>query len=288
MLAGPSDIPIPLTAPHAVVSRWLDDPPGRQGNGPDADRARRSGHGDQARKWAAGPLRIDAEPGGAGPAIGLQIRLFDDVLAGRLLAATPAGTRVRLGTGWFEVAGAPRLIEQSTWQALRQWPGTRAWQIRFLTPACFRRGNRTSPWPAPETIARGLADRWRLLHGATVPAVPAPGSVWVSDIDGRSQVQTLTRTVRRSGGWRSEDEVVSGFLGRIRYACDQRGDEDAVAFHALLAFAVYAGLGSHTTYGFGVIESEPTWQPPSPPADPGPARSRSAEPARPARSSESP
>ncbi|HET9894386.1 MAG TPA: CRISPR system precrRNA processing endoribonuclease RAMP protein Cas6 [Streptosporangiaceae bacterium] len=253
-LAGPSDAPVPLAAPHAVVSRWLDDPPGGQGDG--AAASRRSGHGDQARKWAAGPM--------CAPVFGLEVRLLDDALASRLRSATRAGTPVRLGTAWFEVAEPPRLLAQSSWQELRQWPGTRAWQLRCLTPACFRRGNRTSPWPAPESVARGLADRWRLLHPGTAPAVPAAGSVWVSDLDGRSQVQTLTRNNRRPGGGRpSGEEVISGFTGRIRYACDQGTDEHAAAFNALLAFAAYAGVGSHTTYGFGIIQPEPTWQPPT-------------------------
>ncbi len=48
-LAGPAAAPIPLAAPHAVLSRWLDDPPGRRT--PDA--AGLSGHADQVRKWAA-------------------------------------------------------------------------------------------------------------------------------------------------------------------------------------------------------------------------------------------
>jgi len=87
--------------------------------------------------------------------------------------------------------------------------------------------------------------------------------VWVSDIDGRSEVQTLTRNVRRTDGWRLEDEVISGFTGRIRYVCDQGTGDEAAAFDALMAFAAYAGVGSHTTYGFGVIRPEPTWQPPT-------------------------
>ena len=31
MLAGPADTAIPLTAPHAVISGWLDDPASRPG-----------------------------------------------------------------------------------------------------------------------------------------------------------------------------------------------------------------------------------------------------------------
>jgi CRISPR-associated endoribonuclease Cas6 len=137
--------------------------------------------------------------------------------------------------------------------------------VRFVTPACLRKQNRTSPWPAPESVARGLAERWHRLDPATSPPLPGHGTgpVWVSDIDGHNEVQLLTRRVRRDSRWQLEEEVVSGFVGRIRYVCHQGTDAEAADFDALMAFAAFAGAGSHTTYGFGVVVPEPTWQPPT-------------------------
>jgi CRISPR-associated endoribonuclease Cas6 len=251
LLTGPVDAAIPLTAPLAVVSTWLDDPSGLG--------QRRSGHNDQARKWAFGPLRV-AQP----TAVALQVRLLDDNLASRLRAATGASQSIRLGTHHFQITQPAELVEQVSWQQLRRWSGARAWQLKFLTPACFRRGNRTSPWPAPESIARGLTDRWQQLHPDTAPPRPQPGSgpVWVSDVDGRSETQNLTRNVHRNG-WHLEDEIISGFTGRIRYVCDHGTNDDAATFDALMSFAAFAGVGSHTTHGFGVVTPEPTWQPPT-------------------------
>jgi CRISPR-associated endoribonuclease Cas6 len=262
-LAGPANTAIPLTAPQAVVSRWLDDPPARRANGT----ARLSGHADQARKWAWGPPRTLAPAGPASTAtrLALQIRIFDERLERRLNQAIQPGTHLRLGTAEFEILSSPELVERASWQSLRHWPGTRAWQIRFLTPTCFRRGNRTSPWPAPETLIRGLTDRWRRLHPQTSPEQPAPGPspIWVSDIDGHSEAHTLTRNIRKQGTWHREDETISGFTGRLRYVCDTGTNDQAATFHALMNFAAYAGVGSHTTYGLGIIEPEPTWQPPT-------------------------
>jgi hypothetical protein len=262
--ASLSGVAIPLAAPQAVVSGWLDDPPPRRAGGRTAA-AGRSGHGDQARKWACGPLRASADsmPGSPGGAVTLGVRLLDDGLAGRLRAATRPGTWVRLGQHQFEVTRTARLVEEASWQELRRWSGARAWRVRFATPACFRRGGRTSPWPAPESLWRGLAERWRLLHPDTAPPPPShrAAPVWVSDIEGRSEVCSLTRNVRRNGSWRLEDELISGFVGRIRYVCDPGADGHASAFGAVLAFASFAGAGSHTTYGFGVVLPEPTWQP---------------------------
>lgn len=262
MLAGPADAAIPLTAPHAVISRWLDDPAPRSGTSPAG--VPQSEHGGRVKKWACGPPR--AIPGdGTGSGIALQVRLLDDTLAARLHDAAAPGSFVRLGTGHYQVRSPARMTAQARWPDLRCWPGTRAWQVRFLTPACARRRNRTSPLLAPDTLARGLADRWQQLDPATAPEPTwrGTGPVWVSDIDGHSEVQVLSRRAHRDGGPPRQEEIISGFTGRIRYVCDDGTDTDAASFSALLAFAAFAGAGSHTAYGFGTVVPEPTWQPPS-------------------------
>jgi hypothetical protein len=259
MLVGPGDAAIPLTAPHAVVSGWLDDPgPSRPGA-----RARQSGHADQAKKWAFGPLRT-ATAHHAG--IVMQIRLLDDTLGERLTAATAPGTPVRLGPWRYHVREPARLIEQVSWPDLRTPTAAGAWQVRFISPACTRRHNRAAPLLNPDALALGLAERWRLLDPLTAPALPwlpGPGPVWVSDLDGHTEVQLLWRRTRRDGEWVRQEEVISGFTGRVRYVCDQGSEAERAAFDALLNFAAFAGAGSHTAYGFGVVVPEPTWQPPT-------------------------
>ncbi len=216
------------------------------------------------KKWACGPFRaVPAGPAGAG--IAVQVRLLDDSLADRLQAATTPGATVRLGACRYRVCAPARMSAQARWQELRRWPGTRAWQVRFVTPACARRRNRTSPLLAPEALARGLAERWQHLDPATAPSLPwrGAGPVWVSDLDGHSEVQILSRRLNRPGQQSREEEIISGFTGRVRYVCDQGSDAEAACFGALLAFAAFAGAGSHTAYGFGVVAPELTWQPPT-------------------------
>jgi hypothetical protein len=256
MLTGSADAAIPLTAPHAVVSGWLDDRgPGRDGP--------RSAHTDQARKWAFGPLRaVNGDLAG----IVLQVRLLDDALGERLMAHAAPGAAVRLGSWHYRVGAPARLVEQASWPDLSRSRGTRAWQVRFASPACARRRNRAAPLLNPDTLALGLAERWRLLDPSTVPALPwlpGPGPVWVSDLDGHTEAQLLSRTARQDGRRVRREEVISGFVGRVRYVCDHGTEDEAAAFGALLAFASFAGAGSHTAYGFGVVIPEPTWQPPT-------------------------
>jgi CRISPR-associated endoribonuclease Cas6 len=265
-LAGSVNAAIPLSAPLAVVSGWLDDPqPGSRGRG--CSDTPRSAHDDKSRKWTCGPLRTLTGPGSgtSGAVTSLQIRLLDDTLSDRLQAVTERGRAVRLGAHEYQIADKPRQVERASWQDLRRWSGARAWQVRFLTPACLRRHNRTSPWLAPESVARSLAERWHRLDPPTAPPLPGHGAgpVWVSDVDGHNEVQILTRRARRGNEFRTEEEVVSGFVGRMRYVCDRGTDAEAADFSALMAFALFAGVGSHTTYGFGVVVPERTWQPPT-------------------------
>jgi hypothetical protein len=271
-LAGPADGAIPLLAPMAVVSGWLDDQAGRlqadlgRGGGRDQRDGPRSGHDDQGRKWACGPLRAGPAAAGTSDAVmTLAVRLFDDGLSGRLEAAAKPGRVVRLGAHHYQVAGSARRTASASWQELRQWSGARSWQMRLVTPACLRRNGRTSPWLAPESVARGLAERWHRLDQATAPPLPGHGAgpVWVSDIDGHSEVQMLTRRAGYGGRSHAAEEVVSGFVGRMRYVCDRGTDAEAADFDALMAFGLFAGVGSHTTCGLGIMVAEPTWQPPS-------------------------
>jgi hypothetical protein len=264
MLDGPEDAAIPLTAPHAVISGWLDDPAcggPEHGPVPVPGPGPRSEHNGPVKRWACGPPRPVT-----GTGLSLQVRLLDDNLAGRLISAATPGAPVRLGSGHYEVHSPARLAAQADWPELRHWPGTRAWQVRFLSPACARRRNRTSPLLAPDTLARGLADRWRALDPVTAPELTwrGTGPVWISDLDGHSQVQTLSRRVSQHGGTQPprREEIISGFTGRVRYVCDGTSTE-AACFAALLAFGRFAGVGSHTSYGFGTIVAEFTWQPPS-------------------------
>jgi CRISPR-associated endoribonuclease Cas6 len=218
---------IPVNAPHAVVSGWLD-----------------GDHKAPVKGYSLTPPRT------TGRRTVLEVRLLDDALTERLESQAEPGRRVRLGHQHFTVAAPPARQAATPWPNLATATTVRAWEVHFLSPATFRRGSRTSPLPAPESILTSLASRWQALHPQTAPFVsPACArTVWVSDIEGRSEALEL------------RDTVVSGFVGRLRYVCDG-SDDDARITDALFRFAAYAGVGSHTAFGLGTVAVNPTWQP---------------------------
>lgn len=246
-LTGAAGAGVPLTAPLAVVSGWLDarsdgsQTGSEPGLTPDAKDAR-SRHDAQARPWSVTPPQAVGRQRTV-----LEVRLLDDGLRDRLARVVVPGARVRLGSQHFTVADTASQVAAVGWEELARWSGERAWQVRFASPTTFRRGNRTSPWPDPVSVIRGLRARWDGLGHGPAPE-PTRGSVWVSDVDGRSDAVAMRGT------------VVTGFIGRLRYVCDGSA-EDAAAFAALMAFGRFAGVGSHTTAGFGCIIPEPTPQP---------------------------
>lgn len=229
-LIGPDDLRVPVEAPHAVVSRWLDDD-----------------HQSPVKGYSVTP---PFNVGGRRSI--LTVRLLDDALAGRLVQHAAVGARIRLGSQHFTVATAPAMRRGTSWEELRSAHVCRAWEVDFRSPATFRRRNRTTPWPAPESLLVSLSARWRTLDPGTAPTLTreAISSVWVSDVEGRSQLLAI------------KGVTVSGFVGRLRYVCDGC-EEDAGAVAALFRFAAFSGVGSHTAFGLGTVSVTDSWQPAS-------------------------
>lgn len=114
-------------------------------------------------------------------------------------------------------------------------------RIAFQTPTTIKNQHRTSPFLEPARIARSTARRWNNI--VDDPALrldenDATG-VWVSDIDGRTEVVQL------------HGNTVSGFVGEMRFAYST--PESATLFSRIWAFAELAGVGAQTATGFGRI-----------------------------------
>jgi CRISPR-associated endoribonuclease Cas6 len=223
---------------HAAVSGWFDDG--------------EAGHRVQVKPYAVSP------PFASDRGAAISIGLIDDALADRLPTRAASGVTVRLGSVATRLNGPPRQVAASTWAQLGEPTSAEAWCLRFVSPTTFRRGNAFAPSPAPAAILGSLRRSWATFGPEPVLLELSPDPVWLTDIDVTSQV------VRVAG------RTVSGFTGRLRFACDA-GPEAARAVNTLVGLAPYAGVGAHTTSGFGVTALESTWQPrtrprPRPPA----------------------
>jgi len=216
---------------HAVVSSWFDDG--------------EAAHGAKLKPYSVSP------PCRADGGVVVEVGLLDDTLVPRLLTRASGGTAVRLGNTTVRLRSAPRQVAAVRWADLAAATSARAWCLRFASPVTFRRGDKFSPWPDPAPVLGGLRARWRAFVPPELPPLSldlSAGPVWVTDVDGSSEV------VRING------RTVSGFVGRLRFECDG-DDPTASAVDSLVRLAPFSGIGAYTTRGFGVTIIEPTWAP---------------------------
>lgn len=228
-LSGPEPRDVNLAHLHAVVSTWLDAT-------------------DEEHSYGVKPYSVSA-PRSEGDLLAVEIGTLTDDAESRLLSQLRPGSGVRFGRHRAVVVAAPEPVSGSPWSHLAALIDARAWVVRFATPTSFRQGRRTSPWPAPPALIRGLALKWERWSGIPLPAL-APHDVeqvWVTDVDGASHVLRIGPS------------VFSGFVGRVRYQCDDA--RVAAEVGPLFALAPFAGVGSATTKGLGTVRLERTWQP---------------------------
>lgn len=229
MLPGVDAATVKLEHVHAVVSGWFDA---------DGD-VHRAHH----KPYSVSPAR-EADGGAV-----IELGLLDDGLVDRLATRAAPGVRVRLGSRWSRVASPPRQVAAAPWPALAVSGTASAWCLRFVTPTTFRRGNAFTPNPSLKAIVGSLRNSWKRSAPASVGPIELDLSrdpLWVTD------VEVVSRVVKVN------DLIVSGFVGRLRFACDG-GEEVATTVDRLIRLAPFAGVGAHTTRGFGVTRPEPTW-----------------------------
>lgn len=195
------------TAVHRALSRWLD-----------------SDHHAQRKPWSW-----------TAQTSGLVIGLLDDQLADRLRSgADAAGTSVQQ-------------VAKADWAELRSDRPRDSWQLEFVSPVTFRRGNRFLPWPSPSAVFGSLRAVWRTF-----------GAPEVGDLELDLRLDPLivtalhgTSHTERVAVHRQDSVLVGGFRGTIRYALD--GAADAQVIDTLVRLAPFSGVGAYTTRGFGGV-----------------------------------
>ncbi|MGH3842093.1 MAG: CRISPR system precrRNA processing endoribonuclease RAMP protein Cas6 [Pseudonocardiaceae bacterium] len=196
-------------AVHRTLSRWLD-----------------SDHHAQRKPWSWAPQTS-----------GLLIGLLDDRLAERLLHGADAA-----GTPIDQVAAI-------TWAELGSGRPRNDWQLEFLSPVTFRRGNRFLPWPSPSAVFGSLRATWRNF-----------GAPQVGDLELDLRLDPLvvtafcgTSCTERVTVHNQASVLVGGFVGTVRYALDGAADPHIIG--TLARLAPFSGVGAYTTRGFGGVRT---------------------------------
>ncbi len=216
-------------------------------------------HWATTKPWSLSTLaRIDG-------VAAIQLCTLTEEAAERLNAHVDPGAVVKLGAQSATVIAPPVPLAWTHPTVIANEPAERAHVVAFDT-VTFRNGSRSSPFPDPGSMLRSLASRWNALYAAQTTAIEIThercASVWISDLDGRTDTLKIPLKQRNAAPGKSEyvkPLTLSAFVGRVRYVADNH--DSATALTGLLRFAEYAGVGSYTTRGLGRITREPTWQP---------------------------
>ena len=227
-VTGVSPERVTLEQVHGAISSWFDNTPGE--------------HAAAIKPYSVSPLS------GASPQLGIEVSVLTPEAVTRLRQSAIAGGQIRLGGQIGRLGTAIQRAEQS-WDALSVPTGAHSWELEFLTPTTFRRRDRSSPWPAPAAVLRGLSESWGAwsqLPRRDLTHQDAD-SVWVSDMAGQSHPMTLAGT------------RISGFVGRVRYQCDD--PTLAVVVDPLFRLAPFCGVGSAKAKGLGVTRLRSIRQP---------------------------
>ena len=206
---------------HAAVSRWFDRSPEQ--------------HAAGTKPYAISPLARDADS----PGVGFELATLTAAAEECLLERVVPPATIRLGPDQV-LLGEPRKTDTEQWSSLANPSSAGSWDLEFVTPVTFRRGNRSSPLPMAGSVLRGLLDSWNAWSGMPIRNLTRQDSdeIWVSDIDGRSEPMTVS-------GVR-----LSAFVGRVCFRCDNQAIADLV--DPLFRLAPYAGVGSAKAKGLGV------------------------------------
>lgn len=206
---------------HAAVSRWFDRTSEQ--------------HAAGTKPYAISPLACDVDSVG----VGFELATLTDDAEQVLREQTAPPATARLGSDQV-VFGQLRKMDTESWSSLAVPSGVNSWDLDFVTPVTFRRGNRSSPFAMPGSVLRGLLDSWNAWSGLPTQTLTRQQTdeIWVSDIAGHSESITVS-------GVR-----MSAFVGRICFRCD----DPAVAglVDPLFRLAPYAGVGSAKAKGLGV------------------------------------
>ena len=191
---------------------------------------------------------------------GVEVRFLDDRLIDTLDAWLSWGGAMRLGAGTDDdavlIASEGQIISQASWEELAERDQDTAWEIRLVTPTTFSSKGNHVPSLSPATIATSLQQRWWAWNRRLAPPRidrNAMASVLATQDFTRTSLVSLAMP-RNAGQGRLSSRRIPAHEGYLRIS-GVEGTEATRIFSRLMALSAYTNVGSHTSYGMGVIDA---------------------------------
>lgn len=191
---------------------------------------------------------------------GVEVRFLDDRLIDTLDAWLSWGGVMRLGAGTPDdavlIASEGQIISQASWEELAKRDQDTAWEIRLVTPTTFSSKGNHVPSLSPATIATSLQQRWWAWNRRLAPPRidrDAMASVLATQDFTRTSLVSLAMP-RNAGHGRLSSQRIPAHEGYLRIS-GVEGAEATRVFSRLMALSAYTNVGSHTSFGMGVIDA---------------------------------
>ena len=254
---APEGVPATPRRLHAALSVILDLPPGISAA--------------RAAQFPTLAHRPPHDAGGVKPyslgelshsefTFGVEVRFLDDRLVDTLDAWLSWGGVMRLGAGTEDdavlIAREGQVIAQESWEELAQRDKDTAWEVRLVTPTTFSSKGNHVPSLSPATIATSLQQRWWAWNRRLAPPRidrHAMASVLATQDFTRSSMVSLAMP-RNAGQGRLSSRRIPAHEGHLRISGIE-GAEATRIFSRLMALSAYTNVGSHTSFGMGVIDA---------------------------------
>jgi len=245
---APEGVPATPRRLHAALSAVLDLPPGvspaRAARFPTL--AHRPPHGAGGVKpYSLGELSRSESR------FGVEVRFLDDHLVDTLDAWLSWGGVMRLGAGTEDdavlVATEGQIVNQASWEELAERDQDTTWEIRLVTPTTFSSKGNHVPSLSPATIATSLQQRPPRIDRDAMASVLA-----TQDFTRASMVSLAMPRNARQG--RLSSRRIPAHEGHLRIS-GVEGAEATRVFSRLMALSAYTNVGSHTSFGMGVIDA---------------------------------
>ena len=254
---APDGVPATPRRLHAALASVLDLPPGvSPGRAARfANLACRPVHGAGVPKpYSLGELSCSEST------FGVEVRLLDDRLLDTLDAWLSWGGVMRIGAGTHEdatlIAMDGQIVAQASWEELAECDEDTAWEVRLVTPTTFSSRGQHVPGLTPATIATSLQQRWWAWNRRLAPPRidrDETASVLATQDFTRSSMVALGMPRSAEQG-RLSSRRIPAHEGRLRIS-GVEGAEATRVFSRLMALSAYTNVGSHTSYGMGVIDA---------------------------------
>lgn len=254
---APDGVPATPRRLHAALASVLDLPPGVS---PEraarfANLACRPAHGaGMPKPYSLGELSCSESR------FGVEVRLLDDRLLDTLDAWLSWGGVMRIGAGTHEdailIAADGQIVTQASWEELAERDEDTAWEVRLVTPTTFSSRGQHVPGLTPATIATSLQQRWWAWNRRLAPPRidrDEMASVLATQDFTRSSMVALGMPRSAEQG-RLSSRRIPAHEGRLRIS-GVEGAEATRVFSRLMALSAYTNVGSHTSYGMGVIDA---------------------------------